>query len=134
MTEKDEPRYEQAGVIAFRRAGEQIEIALITSASGRRWVIPKGLIDPGETPSESAQRETAEEAGLVGSIDPAPVGTYEYRKWGGTCHVEVFLLEVETELDAWPEQEMRERRWFSIDEACGLIREPELVALIRRVS
>ena len=38
------------------------------------------------------------------------------------------------ELDTWPEQDARERRWYSVDEACGLMREPELAALIAQLG
>ena len=45
----------------------------------------------------------------------------------------VFLLAVTEELLAWPEQEVRFRRWFSLTEAAARVRERELRALIRRV-
>ena len=35
------------------------------------WTLPGGIIDPGETPRESAIRETLEEVGVV--VDPAVV-------------------------------------------------------------
>jgi len=54
---------------------------MVTSRSGRRWVFPKGLIDPGHTPAEAALIEAWEEAGVVGTLDPDPVGNYVYDKW-----------------------------------------------------
>ena len=53
---------------------------MVTSRSGRRWVFPKGQIDPGHTPGEAALIEAWEEAGLVGTLDPEPVGSYLYEK------------------------------------------------------
>lgn len=53
-----------AGGVAFRRNGERIEIALICVGSKRRWQLPKGLIDAGEEPAETAVREVREEAGI----------------------------------------------------------------------
>jgi len=41
-------------------------VCLITSSNGKRWVVPKGLIDPGHTAGESALVEAWEEADLVG--------------------------------------------------------------------
>ena len=33
------------------------KICLVTSSNGKRWVIPKGLIDPGHTSAETALNE-----------------------------------------------------------------------------
>lgn len=50
------------GVIVRRRSGE----LLLCHATGRNyWDIPKGVLDPGETPIEAALRELQEEAGLT---------------------------------------------------------------------
>ena len=54
------------GVIVRRRSGE----LLLCHATGRGyWDIPKGLLDPGETPIEAALRELREEAGLSLAAD-----------------------------------------------------------------
>lgn len=53
-----------AGGAAFRRTASGYEIALISVAPSRRWQLPKGLIDPGETPEIAALREVREEAGI----------------------------------------------------------------------
>ena len=34
--------YRQAAVIPFRIRDERLEIALVTTLSGKRWVVPKG--------------------------------------------------------------------------------------------
>src|SRR5438093_837153 len=34
--------YRQAAVIPFRIRDERVEIALVTTLSGKRWVVPKG--------------------------------------------------------------------------------------------
>src|SRR5262249_19062195 len=57
------------------------QICLVTSSSGKRWVIPKGIIDPGKTAGEIALQEAWEEAGLVGVLQPQPVGSYRYEKY-----------------------------------------------------
>ena len=79
--------------------------------------------------------EQDEEAGLVGRVGSAPVGTYSYAKrlTGGRTvpvEVEVFPLLVEGQLDDWPEKGQRETRWFAPGEAALLVREGGLAELL----
>jgi len=53
-------RIAQACVIPFRRDGDEIVFCLITSLKKKRWIFPKGIIDPGETPEETALKEALE--------------------------------------------------------------------------
>ena len=106
-------------------------VCLVTSSSGKRWVVPKGLIDEGKTAGEMALQEAWEEAGLVGMLDSEPVGTYLYAKYGGTCHVTVFLMQVAEVADDWPERSLRERRWVRPAEAFRLIDDEGLRLVIR---
>lgn len=133
---ESEPVYQQAAVIPWRRRKTDgaIEIAMITSLSGKRWIVPKGLVDPGELPHESAAREAGEEAGLFGTTHPDPVGRYRYRKWGGTCVVDVFLMCVSRAAESWDEQDMRDRTWLPVEEAAARIREDDLARMILNIE
>src|SRR5262249_53676649 len=92
-------------------------VCLVSSSSGKRWVIPKGLIDSGKTAAEMALQEAWEEAGLTGVLQPEPLGSFTYQKYGGTCHVTVFLMSVAQAAEDWPERTLRERIWVSPREA-----------------
>ena len=72
----------QAGVIAVRRAGNGFEVCLIRRKASRRWGIPKGMVDPGDTHEETALNEAWEEAGLKGRLIGEALGTFEYREVG----------------------------------------------------
>jgi 8-oxo-dGTP pyrophosphatase MutT (NUDIX family) len=120
---------QQAAAIPLR-AGR---ICLVTSSSGKRWVIPKGCVEPGKTAVEIALQEAWEEAGLVGRIDPDPVGTYLYEKWDRLHHVTVFLMKVTRAVDDWPERLRRERCWLTTRQALFRIEEEGLRELIRDV-
>lgn len=109
------------------------QVCLVTSRSGKRWVIPKGCIEPGMTAGEIALQEAWEEAGLAGVLLPDPVGSYVYEKAGVTCHVTVFVLHVTEATDDWPERGMRERRWMSPGQAASTVEEHGLRELIRGV-
>ena len=125
--------YAQSAAIPYRMGGRRLEFLLIRNRSNKRWIVPKGIIEEWQTPEEAALDEAFEEAGVEGIIVGGAVGAYEYRKWGGTCHVEVFLLHVETEHDAWPES-FRERKWVVADEALNLVDNPDLRGLIQNAA
>ena len=117
---------EQSGVIPYRIMDSKIEVMLITSSGGKRWVIPKGLIEPNMTPEDSAAKEAWEEAGVLGKVFPDLMGTYEYYKSGCTWQVDVFLLQVVTVVENWPEAYKRKRQWMSIPKAIKRVDEPDL--------
>ncbi|NJK66517.1 MAG: NUDIX hydrolase [Richelia sp. CSU_2_1] len=122
---------QQSGVIPYRIRDRQIEVMLITSSTGKRWVIPKGLIEPDMTSEDSAAKEAWEEAGLLGKVFSDSIGTYEYYKSSYTCcQVEVFLLQVQTVLENWPEASKRKRQWISIPKAIRRVDEPELKLIL----
>src|SRR4051795_6842471 len=79
------------------------QVCLVASRSGKRWVVPKGCLEPGKTAGEVALEEAWEEAGLLGLLGPEPVGSYVYEKDGLLCYVIVFRLTVTDEVDSYPE-------------------------------
>jgi 8-oxo-dGTP pyrophosphatase MutT (NUDIX family) len=107
------------------------QLCLVTSSSGRRWVIPKGMMEPGKTAGEIALQEAWEEAGLTGMLRPEPLGTYSYDKYGSTCLVTVFHMQVTDVAADWPENHLRQRCWVSPAQAVGLIEERGLREIIR---
>jgi 8-oxo-dGTP pyrophosphatase MutT (NUDIX family) len=120
----------QAAAIAVRDG----EICLVSSRSGKRWIIPKGCMEAGKSASEIALQEAWEEAGLVGSLQPEPVGSYLYKKDDRTCHVLVYLMQVTQVAEQWPEQSWRERTWMRFAQVLGHIEDSGLRELIRRVT
>jgi 8-oxo-dGTP pyrophosphatase MutT (NUDIX family) len=117
----------QAGAVPVRDG----QVCLVTSSNGKRWVIPKGIIDPGHTAREAALQEAWEEAGLAGTLRPESVGTYLYDKWGRTCHVTVFVMDVTDAAEDWPERNVRQRSWLNPTEVLKRIEDPGLREIIR---
>jgi 8-oxo-dGTP pyrophosphatase MutT (NUDIX family) len=117
----------QAAAIPIRNG----RVCVVSSRSGKRWVIPKGCMEPGKTAGEIALQEAWEEAGLVGVLLPEPVGSYLYDKAGATCHVTVFLMEVTGTADDWPERGQRQRRWLNHGQALVRLEDPGLREIIR---
>lgn len=123
----------QASAVPFRRMQGRVQVCVITTGKSGNWGLPKGIIDPGETPEETALKESAEEAGVLGTIVGAPIGRYQYEKWETDLDVALMMMRVNAWSDDWPEAEWRERRWVSLDELprLGMKRPPP--ELIQRV-
>lgn len=138
--ETDSPCAQQVAALPWRRcASGGVEVLLITSRQTRRWLIPKGWPIAGKSLAEAALQEAFEEAGVRGEANLEPIGRYDYRKLlkDGTllpCEVTVYAMDVQQELDAWPELGERERRWLAIETACELIHEPALQRLLAAAS
>lgn len=124
--------FKQAAAIPFRIEKNRFEILLITSRNQKRWIIPKGLIENGDSASETAKRETLEEAGVDGEINGKSIGVYEYEKWGGLCKVEVFPMQVKTVHDKWDEKVIRKRQWYLAKDALKKAEPEALKKIIRK--
>lgn len=132
--EKDEPKI-QFGALPWRRTASGLEVLLITTLNTRRWIVPKGWPMDGLPPHDTAAREAHEEAGITGKISSQAIGSFVYAKGmkdGDTtpCEVCVFPMQVEEQLDDWPEKGKREICWCNIENALALVEEPQLRRLI----
>ena len=125
--------YPQSAVIPYRVKKKGMEVLLVTSSSGRRWVAPKGLVESGMTAWDSAAKEALEEAGVLGKVSKELLGSYRYEKWGGQCEVEVYAMRVTEELSEWDEDD-RDRAWYSPEEAADLVKEKALSKMILRFA
>ncbi len=107
------------------------KVCVITSSNGKRWIIPKGLIEPGQSAGETALQEAWEEAGLVGTLQQEPIGSYLYEKYGNTYHVIVYVMDVTEVAQDWPERSLRQRSWVTPAGLFERIAEPGLVEVLR---
>ena len=130
MPKTPAPYIQQSAVIPFRRRDSRLEVLLITSSGGSRWVIPKGMKETELSPRESAAREALEEAGIEGMVSGESIGTYTYEKGGDLCKVQVFAMTVELVHEDWQENH-RERCWLGLKEAARRVDEKGLKRLIK---
>jgi 8-oxo-dGTP pyrophosphatase MutT (NUDIX family) len=125
--------YRQSGVLAYRRTSSQPQILLITTRKGH-WTIPKGVVEPDLGPAQSAAQEAFEEGGVRGRVESQSLGRFAYRKWGGTCRVEVFLMAVSEVAAHWPEERARRRKWVDLRTAAAMVKFDQLAELIRQAE
>lgn len=93
------------------------------------WALPKGNLDPGESPAETAVREVLEETGIHGRlVEKLGDVRYTYSRRGGLRVFKVvsfFLLRAGRgrigEIDAAMRVEVAEARWLPLDEAPRLL-------------
>jgi 8-oxo-dGTP pyrophosphatase MutT (NUDIX family) len=109
----------QAGGIVIRKDGDRLSVLLVRAKKDPSvWIFPKGHIEPGETAAETALRETHEEAGVDGEI-VGPIGApLEFNNGRYDVRVQYFLIRPRSES---AETDGREKQWFSIDDALGLL-------------
>jgi 8-oxo-dGTP pyrophosphatase MutT (NUDIX family) len=132
-----------AGGVAFRWKDSQPEIAVVQMKPKLRWQLPKGIVDPGESPEVTAVREVREEAG-VETERLALIETIEY--WYRSVrngqpvryhkYVHFYLLEYRSGDVSDHDHEVEEARWISIGEALEILEfksEREVVEKARKM-
>jgi len=128
----------QFGAIPYRHVDGEIVFLMITSRGTGKWIFPKGGLIEGLSPAESAAQEAYEEAGVRGRLGVAPVGHYRTLKSRPGSEIQVsvamYPLEVDLQLDDWPEKGERKRHWVTLAEARRLLSEPSLAALAEKVA
>lgn len=119
-----------AGVVLVRRMRGEPWFAAVRprgKAEGT-WALPKGLIDPGERPAETALREGHEETGVHGRL-VSKLGDVRYvYTWRGERVFKVvsfYLAQATTgRIGALPpgmEREVAEARWLRLSHAPRLL-------------
>lgn len=124
----------KSAVIPYRFKGGNLEILLVTSIRKKNWIVPKGYIEFNLTPFESAKKEAYEEAGVVGSNETVEVGQFIAEKKNRKELIKVYIMEVDEELNNYPEKNLRRRQWFTFDEAMEKVQNPQIKNFIKKLK
>jgi 8-oxo-dGTP pyrophosphatase MutT (NUDIX family) len=119
-----------AGGVLVRSVGGRPMLAAIRPQGKKAgvWALPKGLVDPGESPAETAVREVREETGVDGRlVEKLGDVKYVYTRDGERIFkiVSFFLLRAGRgrigEIDESMRIEVAEARWLPLEEAPRLL-------------
>lgn len=130
-------RLRQAGALPYAVVEGRLAFLLITTRKTGRWIFPKGRMEPGMKPWESAALEAIEEAGVVGEISEVAIGSYRASAGGSGAtliDVDLYPLRVTQQLDEWREKGQRLRHWATLDEAKRLLADRSLARLAGKVE
>ena len=133
------PPPHSAGILLFRRGDGETQVLLIKpggpfwrNKDAGAWMIPKGMVEPGEVPAEAALREFEEETGArpdVGELED--LGTVRQKSgkvvqaWALAGDLDADAIRSNTFTMQWPPRSGRQAEfpevdraaWFSLDEA-----------------
>lgn len=117
-----EAEQHSAGGVVCKREGHRLRICLVSKKNGRIWALPKGRLDPGETPAQTAHREILEETGHLANVGPLidEIHYYFFLNENQTYYhktVTFFVMKVIEENSRPRDQEADEVAWFDFPEA-----------------
>lgn len=112
----------QIGALPCRMRAGALEVCLITSRGGGRWIIPKGWPEAKLSHAEIAAQEAWEEAGLKGEIRHDRYASYVASKdlepgFEIPVRMDVYLLLNPKQAKEFPELGQRKVKWLKIDKA-----------------
>ncbi len=114
-----------AGLLVLRQRKSGCQILLVHDR--KKWSIPKGGMELGETPEQTARREVWEETGITFGSDVIPVGYVDYKKEQKRLHA--FVAELEDEVDIVLSGELIQARFVSFAEARRMLDERQCIFL-----
>ena len=110
-----------AGGVVVRGGEVVVIVPTRRSASGNKVLaLPKGHVDPGETPAQAAQREVREEAGIEAAlVDRLGEVRYWYQRDGRRIPkvVTFYLFDYVGGDVADHDHEVEEARWMPLEQA-----------------
>jgi 8-oxo-dGTP pyrophosphatase MutT (NUDIX family) len=126
----DDSVVHEAGAIATRLVHDAPQVLLVhANTPGGEWILPKGHLEDGETPAETAVRELREEAGVEGEAVQL-VDTLQFTARARQLRVDYFLVRAGATIA--PGEPKRQPTWFTFDEAIAAVKYEDTRALLAK--
>jgi 8-oxo-dGTP diphosphatase len=110
-----------AGGVVTRAGRDGLEFLVVHRPRYDDWSLPKGKLDPGETPRAAALREIAEETGVLVRLGVA-LPDHEYVDRHGRPKIVHYWQMTPVGTTDWePNDEVDETRWITAAEAATLL-------------
>lgn len=116
------PQITKSGGIPIKIEDGKLYICLVTSSTDRKkYIFPKGNLDAGETPMQTAMRESHEEAGISGQVINAPLMFNDDKSFYLADKISIgdfmyYPIWVEKTHKKWEEKHLRKRKWVEANE------------------
>ena len=111
-------------------------IMMISSSRKKQWILPKGGWERDESLEKAAQRESFEEAGVLGILGSSPLASVVYESKSTKNRLHMFPLYVTSVEERWPEAGRRKRKLIHIDEAINYVKRfrPEYLSILEELK
>ena len=129
----------QISALPCRTNNGLLEVCLITTRGGGRWIVPKGWPETDVSHVEVAAQEAWEEAGLTGTVSPDLYASYAATKElepgvGIPVRIDVYLMINPKQSKKFPELGQRKIKWLRIDKAAQRVDEDGLKTVLLKLQ
>jgi 8-oxo-dGTP diphosphatase len=124
---------EAAGGVVWRQTRSGLQVLLVHRPRYDDWSLPKGKLDPGETPRKAALREVEEETGLR-CVLGKKLEEVRYRdRKGRPKRVRYWAMRA-VRGEFAPNDEVDEVRWVGIEQAADVLSYPHDAKVVAELA
>jgi 8-oxo-dGTP pyrophosphatase MutT (NUDIX family) len=130
--------HREIGALPYRIRKNGIELILVTTRDGKRWILPKGQPEKRMSHPDVAKMEAYEEAGVLGAIDKDKHAEVVLSRGVKRTRLRIYPLRSKKVLKEYPESDRRKRIIVQPDDALKMISDKSLrkcvKTLLRKVA